>query len=265
MRKSIFEIEVRVDINTEYKNLKNILLESNSLFYNNDWYSLYKFLNDEVFPVWKYKGLYIDFQDFLNKLDINISSNVCDEEKLLYILELLINLWPLAKKKLDFRNSEFFSKRVIGYLDISIPTVVEKLNYQIVKDGDKSIIIKRDADVDSVIDIVKEDCSKLLLEYNDIRNNTMISKSNILKGLDLYIEEEKEKYKSLDNDTYNSIQLIVNKMGINHPINEEPYKSYSTEEIEIWYDKCFKLMIHLIRKKSVNEINKERKKITGEQ
>ena len=77
--------------------------------------------------------------------------------------------------------------------------------------------------------------------------------------MDLYIENNKKIYQSSDKDTYNSIQVIVNKMGINHPIKEKPYKSFDDEKLIEWYDKCFKLMIHLIRIKEINDINNERK------
>lgn len=258
MRKSIFDIEIRVDISTEYNNLKNVLLERESLYFNGSWYSLYKFLNDEVFPVWKHKGLFIDFQDFLEKMDINISSNNCDEEKLLYMLELLVNIWPLTKKKLDFTHSEYFSKRVIGYMELSIPTILEKLNYQTIEEKGIFKIVKRDADVDSIIEHVPKIAS-LLLEYNDIRNNNIKSKRNILKEIDLYIEEKKNLYKSINNATYESIQRIVNELGVNHPIHKE-YKDMPEQEICKWYDKCFKAMIHLIRCEEINEFNDDRKK-----
>lgn len=55
--------------------------------------------------------------------------------------------------------------------------------------------------------------------------------------------------------------MIVNKMGINHPIKEETYLSLSEDELLEWYDKCFELMIHAIRFKRVKEIKEERKKL----
>lgn len=49
-------------------------------------------------------------------------------------------------------------------------------------------------------------------------------------------------------------------MGINHPIREEKYKNLSEEELLKWYDKCFLLMLYVIRRKEVKNINEERKK-----
>ena len=259
MRKSIFDIEFRIDKEYEFESLKSILFEHNTIYYHGDFYSLFKFLNDEIFPTWKYKGMFIDLNDFCYRLDIDWGSSFITQENFLYLLELLINLWIISETKISIEQEENCSKKVLGYMRMNLPTIVEKMNYQIINDDDKYRIIKRNSDVDSVLDIVPDDCSNLLLDYNDIRNNSLMTKKSILKDIDLYIENNKKSYQGIDKDTYNSIQIIVNKMGINHPIKEEPYKSLEDEEIMKWYDKCFKLMIHLIRTKEINKINKERK------
>ena len=257
MRRSIFDIEIRIDIDYEFAALINILNEPRTLYYNNCYYSVYEFLNSEIFPIWKYKGMFIDLDDFCDRLEIDFKSHICNEEKFLYLLELLINLWPIAEDTFDFNYKRYFSKRVIEYMRMNLPLIIEKMNYKIDHKNDKYVLIKRDSDVDSVLDIIVDDCSELLLDYNDIRNNSVESKKSILKKIDLYIEKDKKIYQSIDNDTYNSIQNIVNNMGINHPIKKEPYISISQHELIEWYDKCFKLMIHLIRKKEINEINKK--------
>ena len=55
--------------------------------------------------------------------------------------------------------------------------------------------------------------------------------------------------------------VIVNKMGINHPIKEEPYKNFTDKELIKWYDNCFVMMIHAIRTVQVNKIKNERKQL----
>lgn len=263
MRSSIFDLEIRVDINKEFENIQNVLFENRSLYYSGLSYSLYDFLNDEVFPVWENKGLFLDFDDFLVKIGISFNSYLCDETEFLYLLEVLINLWPLVINTLGLSYEKNISKRVLGYMKLSVPFIIEKLNYQIIENETEFRLIKRDADVDSILELIPSEYSALLLEYNDIRNNNLESKMTVLKKLDKYIESQKNEYKSLDNDTYNSIQFIVNKMGVNHPL-KEPYKSIETDELIKWYDKCFKLIIHLIRKKDVNDINKHRKEFEKE-
>jgi hypothetical protein len=170
----------------------------------------------------------------------------------------------LAELHLNENELDCSSNKVVGYMRSNLPLIIEKMNYKVVEDGDKLKIIKRDSNVDSVLDIVPNDLVSLLLDYNDIRNNSIQSKKRILKDLDLYIEKDKRIYQSLDKDTYNSIQVIVNKMGVNHPIKESPYDMFDKNELAEWYDKCFKLIIHLIRKKEINKINDERKLLAGD-
>ena len=259
MRKSIFDLEIRINIKREFANIKEILMEENAIFYNRNFHSLYEVINNDIFPIWKYKGIFVDFDDFCDRLGIDWDYNRCSEENFLLMVELLINLWKYIELNMDSESKKYNSKRVVGYMRINLPLIIEKMNYQIKEERDKLRLIKRDSDVDSVLEIVPQSCAVLLLDYNDIRNNKIQSKKSILKELDLFIEKNKKTYQSLDKNTYNSIQLIVNKMGINHPIEEEPYKSFDDEKLIEWYDKCFKLMLHLIRTKEINEINKERK------
>ena len=121
--------------------------------------------------------------------------------------------------------------------------------------------MKRDADVDSVVDLVDGDIALLLLEYNDFKVvNNLKRKKEILKSIDLYIENDKSHFSKIDKDTYNSIGYIMNKFGINHVIDDK-YKNINEEELLKWYDKCYKLCIHLIRKREIDKINNERKSL----
>lgn len=258
MRKSIFDLEIRINIDYEYDILKNILFEADAFFYQGNHYSLYSLLNEEIFPIWKYKGVFVDFDDFCNRLGIDLSRHSCFEEDFLYLIELLINLWYLVEHKLEPEYEKYFNKKVTGYMRNNLPLVVEKLNYKIVNENDKFKLIKRDPDVDSIIDIVPSSFASLLLEYNDIRNNNIKDKKRILKELDLYIEENLKNHKG--NPVYESIGSIVNNLGINHPIKKK-FQELSEEELCVWYDKCFKLMIHLIRSDEAKKIIEERNKI----
>ena len=153
MRKSIFDIETRIDVDYEFEKLKEVLGENNTLYYNGESYSLYKYLNDEILPIWEYKGIFIDFDDFSSRLEIDFRAHSCSKEKFLYILELLVNLWPIAEDMLDFDYKQCFSKKVIGYMQMNLPLIIERMNYQIKKESGKYRLIKRDSDVDSVLDI----------------------------------------------------------------------------------------------------------------
>lgn len=143
----------------------------------------------------------------------------------------------------------------------NIPKILEKMNYEMEKIEDRIIITKRSADIDSILEIVPKDIATILLEYNDFRiQGDIKAKQKILKDIDLYIEKNID-IKSFGKDLDNSIGTIVNKMGINHPIKEEPYKTFTEQQLIQWYDKCFLMMIHAIRTTEINKIKNERKEL----
>lgn len=264
MRKSIFEIENRLDINTEFERLFDSLCEKETIYYNYSSYSYFQFVNEYIFNRWEYRDTFVDLHEYLEFLGLNESiqcghTNI-KEKEFLNFLEFLLNIMycmEINNKNLGFSYNNIKVKNIIFH---NIPLILEKMNYKVSKDNDKFCIIKRDEDVDSILEIVPENISQLLLSYNDIRNNNKDSKVAILKGIDLYLEtgDNKKKFKSIDSNLVDSIGTIVNKMGVNHPINEEPYLSLGEKSILEWYDKCFKMMIHLIRSKDVAEIKKQR-------
>lgn len=265
MRKSIFEIENRLDIKLEYERLKSAFFEEDTIGYNGCLLSMYDFLEDYVFNSWRYRDTFTSQQEYLENLGISLYEETIAEEEFLYFLEYLLNIWNTARLIINFNSISFYSQKVKNIIDHNIPIILEKMNYTINKNIEIVTIIKRDADVDSVLEIVEENCAELLLEYNDIRNNTYESKKRILKELDLYIEEEKNIYKSYDKTLYDTIQIIVNKMGINHPINELPYMKFTKTELIEWYDRCFKCIIHILRCKNIVDINNQRKKLVENQ
>ena len=226
------------------------------------------FLNRYVFNYWEYRDTYTELEDYLEFIGINESmlNGYCKigEETFLNFLELLINLMQTMDKNINTNNIDFKNLKVKSILPHNIPLILEKMNYEVYDDIDKKCIRKRDSDVDSILDLVPEDISLLLLSYNDIRNNNIDSKKTILKKIDLYIDSNKQKYKSIGKELLDSIDTIVNKMGINHKPDESPYNKLTETELCVWYDKCFKMMIHLIRTEEIIEIKKERNNLVKE-
>lgn len=52
MRKSIFEIENRLNINKEYERLIDSLFEESSIYYNHQFMDFYSFIDEYVFNLW---------------------------------------------------------------------------------------------------------------------------------------------------------------------------------------------------------------------
>ena len=266
--KSIFFFFFRLDINNEFERFVRELYEDrNAALYAEDEYhqkeysTLIELIYKKIFLKWKYRDTFIDVDEYLENIGVDYEKTLMygvepiDKTTFLYFLEFLANMWVLIKKE----DSIELSQRAIATME-NIPKILEKMNYKLKELEDKVIIVKRDSDVDSILTVVSEDIADILLEYNDFRiKNNIEEKKKILKKIDLYIEKN-IKIKSFDKGLDDSIGTIVNKMGINHPIEEE-FKTLTVTELIEWYDKCFLMMIHAIRTVEINKIKDERKKI----
>lgn len=267
--KSIFYLENRLDVNREFERLVEIFhFDTDAALFAEDEYHQKQYstvvdaIDKKVFLKWKYRDTFIDVNDYLEHLGIK-SENVLlfgadriSKTSFLYYLEFFANMFLLIKED----GSIELSNKAIAAIE-NIPKILEKMNYKLKKLDDKVIIVKRNSDVDSVLSMVPENIVDILLEYNDFRiKDNIEEKKKILKNVDLYIEKN-VNVKSFDRELDSSIGMIVNKMGVNHPIKEEPFKSYTKEQLIEWYDKCFLMMIHAIRTVEVNRIKQERKEL----
>lgn len=261
MIKSIFDIENRLDIQKEFNKIVMNLHNQKDTCLSFDGYydSFIGMINEDLFLTWKYRDTFLSVEEYLEH--IGVSSDVLSgifkisAEKFLYYIEFILNMALLSQKK----SESTIDQKVYAVLQ-NINIILEKMNYQseIVND-DKVIIIKRNEDVDSIIRTIPESKKNVLLEYNDFRNEDDIeTKKSLLKILDLYIEENKGKIKSLDSKLYDTIGTIVNKMGINHPIKDFPFNTLKESDLLIWYDNCFLLMIHAIRSIDISKIKNDR-------
>lgn len=257
--KSIFDIELRISIEEEFEKIMGVFFRENTIIYERNWFSFIELLNDYYFCEWKYGETCLSVEEYLNYIgvyDDRFYNGVnLSEESFLMLLEFICNMTLIIHDDVKEDIIRFKSAQLKKVLYTNVPLILEKMNYQIVINQGLAKIIKRDSDVDSVLDIVPEDISELLLSYNDIRIKEDIKeKGSILKKLDLYIEKRKNKYKQYNNRTYDSVQFLVNKLEINHPksnieIDEKEQLNY--------YDKCFVLMLHLIRTEKINNYNNE--------
>lgn len=264
--KSIFELEHKLNIEKEYETLYRWLhdYEEAVIFEKDDYHpkDYAKFIDaiaDSVFLEWKYRDTFVNIYEYLDYIGIDVAELYnenfkIEPENFLHYLEFLLNMSILVEKD---ERIELLSETKATLKNI--PKILDKMNYEATLIEDRYVIHKKSADIDSIMNSVEKDIEELLLEYNDYRIAKNIeAKKTILKKLDLFIEGN-IKVKSFDSNLGDSIGVIVNKMGINHPINEEPYKSLSEAELIEWYDKCFLMMIHAIRTVDINKIKSQRK------
>lgn len=255
---SIFDIENRLNYQKEFQKMLQYLHYEKNAVGTRDGrsFSFIEAINYEAFGEWPYRGTALDCQEFLENIgldDYTLSTGSITNKKFLYYLEFIYNilLFALENEYIEIENNH--TKSVLHNID----KIIELMNYEFIFSADKWLLVKRSADIDSVLKVVNSDISSMLLEYNDFRNeNDICRKREILKTLDKYLEENQEKLKQIDNSAYKSVGHIMNNFGINHKLPKK-YKEISNEELIKLYDDCFLLVLHLIRYPEIKRINNE--------
>ncbi|MBR0492066.1 MAG: hypothetical protein IJJ82_08540 [Clostridia bacterium] len=261
MVKSIFDIENRLDIQHEFKKMVKVL-HGDRIGNYSDSNSYMGMIERFIFTRWEYRDTIIDVEEYLMHIGITkdiLKTGNIENETFLYYLQFILNM-EYMKSKLDMKGLTKDNERVILS---NIPLILEKMNYTYYNFEDKVLISKRNADTDSVINKIPMSLSQRVLEYNDFRiQDNIEEKKKILKDIDLYIEKIKNSISSIDGKLVDSIGTIVNKMGVNHPIDLE-FKSLSEKELIKWYDKCYLMMLHAIRSLEIQKIKKERENLVS--
>ena len=260
--KSIFELENEIDIQKEFEKLVDVFVKLKCVKNSKGkLISIMDYLNEKVFRTWKYRHTMESIYEYLEFIGVTFKVlffiDWITEDAFLRFLEFTYNMLYMCKDEIPIEKG----KGNVALAIRNMETILNELNYEETEVDDKIIWVKRATDVDSIKKYVNDNIANILLEYNDIGIEKDIdAKRQILKQIDLYLEEF-VNVKNHDKELDQTIGMIINKMGVNHPIKEEPYLSLSEDELLMWYDKCFELMLHAIRWERVKDIKEERKKL----
>ena len=266
-RKTIFEIENKLNIEEEFLRICRIIDDENcSVSFENDiTYRQWSFLgaiNHAFFPKWPYRDTFIDVYDYLRHIGINkkmmLNGFGIDETNFLYFLEFLINISNFMKQTCSSHGIKItYDMRVQACLD-NINKLLAKMHCELKTIKNEVIIVKKDIDVDSVIDIVPDNIADSLLSYCDFRvEKDLDAKKAILKDIDIYIDANKTKLDKIDGceSLRKDIDFIFNKFGINHKIDEK-FKDLPKEDLLGIYDISFILVLELLRRGKINNARK---------
>ena len=277
-RNSIFELERRIPFTQDFiyflVDLKSSKLHSVS-------YLSYKSiipLLDDVITEWPWRKGSINIEHFAQKFgfyqeaifepifhDHPIPDEAeYDDQLSLYLLELIINLlfWipnyleqigviapgdNITKGRVLAELKYFFDniKDLLDGMNLQLKTITED-------EANRYILVKRDADVDSVLEIVPE-LADSLLSYNDFRNRKNLkAKKAILIELAGYLEPIRKTF--VDTPYYelaDTCFFAFNNLNIRHN-NAKQIPLSDGEQLEI-YDKVFLMTLQLIRVSKVKD------------
>lgn len=264
-RKSIFDIERRVNLRTAWKNLISDI-KSTHVYFNGENNTLYYFL-DKYIKTWPYRQAARSLEVFATSHSFKLNGST-DNDMILSI-ELVLNLlyWlPAYEDTLNDWTMDILQSKAsamtnecCNYCE-DIEFLLEKINMRVRKvSKDNSfpqyIINKRDTSVDVALENVPE-LAEVLLSYFDIRNqDDLTQKQIILKQIADYLEPKKSQYNGTQySGLYRELFKVFNRCGIRHN-DKRQIQMGDTQRMEL-FDATFKAAVHLMQAENVNEFYK---------
>ena len=274
MVKSIFELEKRTDIRKECLRREKYLAKPqfrnfDGYYHNNTFWSMV----NSCFKLWPYRYTATNASDFFDLLELHTKVEEMNNTEYFYYLQFIYDfvMWVASYYyDADIYGINFNKKILDLFIDnqdefdlitSNIKIIMDFSNYSIEKINDHYTFIKRDADTDSILSIIENenDLRLALLEYNDFRiENDINEKRIILKKLGDYLEPKRKEFNSINKSLTDDIFYMLNKFYIRHN-NDGNIKFDSNTDYIKWYDKLFKMIIHLIRSKYILDVQKELK------
>ena len=257
MRMSIFNLNNNDTFKDEYLKIIKVL-NSKCITINKKTYSYFEYINAYLFNNWKYRNTYIDCYEYLKFIGVNINSKKISFDSFINLIEFILNIQILIESNKFYNDNTSYSIPAKSIIFHNIPLILDKLNYQAYDLDDKVVIFKKDIDYEDLFSIVPDDINELILSYSNINNNGIKTKRIILNKLYNYIQSDLEKYKSLNSSVYQSIKLVVTKMGIIGEIDKK-YQNLSNYKLRKYYDYCFNMITYLLRTETINKYKEELK------
>lgn len=263
-RKSIFDLERRIDLNREILEFETDIKRSTVLVNAMSSRAVINVLNESI-QDWPYREGARSVSSYFEKkfYDLNMNLLFSEEERAVFRFELYINLLYWAPSHFnaladpfDFNLHSIPLDQSLGVFIENITFLLEKINMKVRKIETsvcpKYVITKRDADVDLTIEAAPE-LSELLLSYLDFRNqNDENFKKNTIKAIADYLEPMRGEfkgtgYRSLSDDVFKAFNIL----SIRH--NNSKQKEVKQKDRIKLYDALFRMSLHLIQKNRVDE------------
>ena len=236
-----------------------------NLFYVDHPICNYSFFNviNTYFESWPFRDGAFDIEHYFERIDDSIDIFDLDKcEHILLFYDFIINFidwlgddyetYPnVTDEELASNKNNF--QIILSTIDYQL----ERMNYKKIKGKEHYYITKRNSDIDCVLSSIHDpSISELLLSYIDFRIEKSIpAKKGILVQLNAFIELHKDTYRNTDIQLYKDISCIMNNAGIRHKESMEP--KLNRKEQFYWFDSCFTMILHLIRKSEIDIIQKK--------
>lgn len=250
-RKNIFDIVSKSQIEPwrMYQRVYN-------LFYCNDVRSPefgYTTVCDEVDRAFRYfpytfRHGAITLEDFNHTYNYSFSEYVTEEEsyeELLRLCEYVVNMCVQLDKRMIKNDSKY--NDVLAQMDYICNHAyhyMDELGFEVIKKEEYFIIVEKSPAAEAVAEIVDDDLSYKVLEYNHFRlKGDLEAKKSILKLMADDIELQRKQLKGINGNLDSQLFQMLNKFIRHNNSDEEFLKLMTDEELEGWYDETYQLWL----------------------
>lgn len=260
MRKSIFDIvSENINIEDEIKRILTMAENENILCVDKySYYKLFKFVDGYCFKHWKYRGHYINVDDYLKALDYaslkrSASQNI---NSLLTVIELIYNFWNLSQQEF-YDNEKGYDLKWCGnyyHLRDVMDDILQQYNHIAFtnEDEDCVLIIEDKEAVTATAEILPSAMGFDVIKYNhrSLQGEIELKKA-ILISMGTELEPKRKELQTINKQLSEDIFFMLNNINIRHnnrsKKDKSKYKEYiakmSKTRLEKWYDELYQMML----------------------
>lgn len=249
-RKNIFDILMdQYDLCEEISKIEEVLSFEKILIVDDEkWMNVSDFFDKFALRQWKNRGRiysYDDFRERLNIEDFIDKATISLEDAFIYFEFVLNVLYSCTV------FDEVFLSEEGEFIRNNIRVLIEHFNYEIREfdDEEKVLIVEKNPAATAVSEIVENNVSKAVIEYNHFTmKGKLDEKQKILKLLGDKFEGKQEELKNINSTLEENTRFMLNNVNIRHNNTEGKSKKKAicdmeVNELEKWYDETYQLLL----------------------
>lgn len=257
-RRNIFDVlQENTDLTSEIDRIKNLFdsidtIDENSVFS----YTIYDFVDEYLFDMWKHRGHCLDADDFLRTL--NYKSIVRDapykEDQLLLLIEITYNFWWLADNAIETNSYDLQRNNSFYLLKYIMDDVLARMNCRAYELPEEECVLigENKAEVTAVAEIIEHSLVLPVLRYNHFAlKGDIETKKGILLALGADLEAKRKKLEGVNKQLSSDIFYMLNNLNIRHnnidagqgKKYKPPVANMTPETLESWYDELYQMIL----------------------
>lgn len=235
-------------------------------------YTVARFIETFIFPLFPIQTTHISLSDFIRDLGIQIDGPQTLGSLLSFIEFIWYAIDATPPEVLDCTITQYGGTHIYSDIESIINLTLAQIGYKEARVSEGRIVVKQDYKTEQAVKLMTDlECADLLFQYNHFSNNgDLRSKQAILEQLGVYFEpilNERSKHKDSHwHSTAEILSDLLNNFQIRHNNKEgSNRKEFIAEmddtEIEKWYDKTHSVIVQLIIEQENENVSKEIKQL----